>query len=523
MFLRRIACSWVALGLVASLASGAEAEGQGKQGTVVIVRAFDAVTKAQLPRIQTALADPVTHKMLAHSESGVLRLSALPGTASRLFVYLRGYDLVERELAQGVVRADVILRPIQRPCVLVVSGPGMEKETFRLSVVGDMGRRNASGWPRDLIADSFDLDFKGPRVSLPVARGLHFTTMVQVGSGVVWPIGLRLRPGRTHQLHYRTPWTVRLRPSGVRNVLARDAFEFVPDRMWQPREMSRDRVDAWRWMLNGPMWLSQLFPPAGDSMAVTPRVAFHLWIDHGGVPIYRHLAPPSPAEPAQPAQPANPGDCAESVLDLRPPYRAVAIVERPLLDGNPIPGGTLLASGRLDLQALAMIWDQRERLPGFTFRAPGRAAAWPQLRLADAAWLTLWHPDLGLAHMAWPQETKRAPGRSRPLNAKTYRARLRVTAAAGGLFSGSLYFYPVWSGAGAVSTVPPAGILLHRFGPTVRLIYRGLRPGRYGIECKVRFLENARAGGADSALKRRHGEFLVTAGGGEAAFILAAE
>jgi len=502
------------LGLIASLASGGDRD--AARESTFTVRAFDAVTGARLQGLRTALADPAGHTVLARSRSGVLHPPGSLRVATRLFAFARGYHLATRDLASGSVRADVLLEPVTNPALLVLTGPGVERETFKVSVVADMGL--GGEWPWNLVRDHYVFHHKGPRIPIAVSRGLEYSIVTTGQAGVVWPLNVGLLPGGTQRLHYEAPWIVRLRPHGLRELLGRARFEFLPDRTWRPVGISGARVDAWRWILNGPAWLSRVFPPASDTLDVTPRVAFHLWINDRGVPIYRYLAPPAS------------GNSDDSVLDLRPPYRLVPIRRRPLLDGKPIPKGTLLASGKLDLRALADLEAIRQRIPACVFRAPDRTSPWPAPRLPDADWLTLWHPDLGLAHTAWTEATKTAAvGRAKPLACKTYPGLLHITAPAGTRITGTLYFFPVWHGAGGVSTTPPAGILRRRFKSARILTYRGLQPGRYGIECRVRFEKDPQAvagaradeGKGRQAMKRRRGEFTVPSDGKETTFVLA--
>jgi hypothetical protein len=361
-----------------------------------------------------------------------------------LCVYRRGYDLARIALGEPTGPVTVPLTRAADACTLEVEGAGCGL-LVRVSVtVPGAGRRGP-------LRDYYECASDGSRIRLALSRGTVAGLLVLPHRGVAWPIAFRAKPGAVHSLRYEPPRELPVLASGE---LAQESLEFLPDRLWVP-DAEPDRVDAWRWHLNRARWIEL----CGETLSISPDVPFHCFTAVEGRPVYRYVTREAPA------------------LDLRDPDSPATVAARPWVDGAPAPEGSLLAPGRLDACAVAALWQLRRSLPGCCLRLGPGSARWPRPMLPAAAWLTLWHPDLGLAHLRWERE-RRPAGRTRP-------GVLLVLPPPGWGVSGRVAVYPVWKGAGRVRTVPPVGLLGKRFEGGRRLRFPGLPPGRYGLEIDV--------------------------------------
>jgi hypothetical protein len=230
------------------------------------------------------------------------------------------------------------------------------------------------------------------------------------------------------------------------------------DLLWEP-PFQRARVDAWRSTAafrSG--WLGKAFREAGEFLPVLPDAPFHLFAQLDDRPVYRYVSR------------------RDEVLDLRRPFRSKVVAQRPVCDGRPVPPGTVLAPGRLDRFAVSQLASQSSWSVRFFHRTTdGDAAEWQAIHLPPSEWLTVWHPDHGLAHMAW-REGETPTGR-------TYPGRLTVAAPEGFVAAGYVLAHPTWRG---VSYHTPITARLKRhFEDRRSIVFRGMRPARYGLHVQV--------------------------------------
>jgi hypothetical protein len=363
-----------------------------------------------------------------------------------LCVYRRGYDLARVAPGEPADAVTVPLTPAADVCTLEVEGvEGGFAARVSVSVPG-AGRRGA-------LRDYYERSTDGSRLRVQLSRGTAANLLVLPRRGIAWPITFLARPGAVHSLRYEPPRELALRFEGDRPP---DRIEFLPDRLWFPGA-DPERIDAWRWHLNRARWVE----PRGASAYVSPDVPFHCFAIVGGRPVYRHVTRESKG------------------LDLRGAKPPAAVAARPWLDGAPAPEGSLMAPGRLDACAVAALRELRRSLPGCCHRLGPPSERWRRPVLPSADELTVWHPEMGLAHLS------RRPGR-RP-EGRTLPGVLIVLPPQGWEAEGRVAVYPVWKGAGRVRTVPPVALLGRRFDGRRRLRFAGLPPGRrYGLELDVR-------------------------------------
>ncbi len=110
-----------------------------------------------------------------------------------------------------------------------------------------------------------------------------------------------------------------------------------------------------------------------------------------------------------------------------------------------------------------------------------------------ADWLTVWHPQTGLAHLPW----KRG---ERPTGQR-YRGGLIIRAPKGWVMDGKVYAFSGWQGTGRVNTTPPLQNLGRALENVSILRYAGLPPGWYTFLFELELLDPAT--GRRHVVKRR--------------------
>jgi hypothetical protein len=208
-----------------------------------------------------------------------------------------------------------------------------------------------------------------------------------------------------------------------------------------------------------------VFRTAGETMPVLPDAPFHFFANLDGRPVYRYVSR------------------SDDVLDLRRPFLSKVVARRPLVNGQPVPTGTVLAPGRLDLYTVLEVWNQRLNVKCCYRTSRADEDEWPEVRLPPSEWLTIWHEDHGLAHVAWRQGC--TP------KGRTYPGRLTVTAPEGFSATGYVSAYPTWKGTGEWRLAPVEEYLRRRFEGRRRVRFPGLRPAHYGLDLHVRLTEAA--------------------------------
>ena len=261
------------------------------------------------------------------------------------------------------------------------------------------------------ILDDYEVVTRGSGLVIPMPRGMTVSPLVTPEKGILWPMFVPAPRGRPHVVRYDPPREVAvLLPEGRApgDVLSIECFE---DHSWTP-EVDPLRIDAWRGSFRA-RWV-----PDGRVLDVVPPVPFHCLVQFRECFVYRYVAEK------------------DASIDLRKPFGSKRVHGRPLVDGSPVPEGTVLLPGRIDLATLEILADPG--MPYRVHRAGSPAEPWADVCLPAADWLTAWHPKSGLAHLEW-RDLQAPEGR-------TYPGVILVTAPPGFAVEGTVSAYPVWKG-----------------------------------------------------------------------------
>lgn len=375
-----------------------------------------------------------------------------------LLVYCRGYDLGRVALEPAASAVTIRLRRARTCTVRVPAG-----NHAAVPVTVAMEMRACKPSP---LRDRYEAVLEaGGRLEVAVPAGVRSFVVVKEGPHYcAWPRAFWLEAGREYAIHIELPRRLRLRRDANLPPVRAGGVVFLADLLWTPR-CDPARIDAWRSATIEGGWLSNEFRAAGDTMRVLPDVPFHFFAVLDDAPVYRYV---------------RRGD---DVLDLRRPFETKTLARRPVVDGRPVPAGTVLAPGRLDMYAVLELWDRRltARCCYRTERAD--EDAWPEVRLPPSSWLTIWHEDFGLAHAAWR--------RSCTPKGRTYPGRFTVTVPEGCTAAGYVATYPTWKGTGEWCFTPVEKHLRRRFEGRRSVCFPGLRPGPYAFDLDVTLTRTA--------------------------------
>ena len=409
---------------------------------LLTVRAVDAGTGVTLDRVRCGLVDGKrTYARFEGRYAGPRR----PREGDILFVHRSGYDLARLVLAE----ARNLRVPLERCRSSVeIRVAGAPKEfAYRLDIMFRPEGRYRDPPVEEALAQTVSR----PLLRLPIPRGMVAHCMATAPRGsILWPVHFAVRPAKNQVLRYD--------PARVLRVLSDPgstpgAATYLADRLWRPK-VHPLRVDAWRWAMIRPWWLTEGFNRDETVLRLLPDVPFHVFARRGKLPFYRHVGP---------------GD---ATLDLRGPVQLKSVPSRPVINGAPAPEGTWLGPGRLDSFTLLYAASERQ-LRGCAVRLGPAGAPWTPLSLPENAWLTAWHPRLGLSHLRW--RAKQTPAGS------TYPGVLDLRFP-DGVATGWIVLFRTWGGSGRVRTgVPP---LARRVVDKVdQLRFPGLMPGApYGMD-----------------------------------------
>jgi hypothetical protein len=425
---------------------------------ILSVRVLDQETGQVIPDPKCALVDPSRRIVRASFEGLVYRGGVMPRAGDALFVYRRGYDLARLALEPGERSVTARLR---RARTCAVRSPPGDYEPIRVAV-----SLQKHGWERPPIQDTYRTELPaGGRLEVPVAAGLQ-PFVVMVGDEEVhcaWPKAFWIRAGGEYDVNVESPRRLEVRRDGKLPPIRITGVAIFPDLLWNP-PFEPDRIDAWRSATFVPGWLTREFQAGGESMRVLPDAPSHLFARLDRQPVYRYVSRKG------------------KVLDLRRPFGTKLVARRPLVDGCPVPAGTVLAPGRLDMYTVMELWNQRSvRCCYRTERADEEA--WPEVSLPPSKWLTIWHEDLGLAHAAWRRGC--AP------KGRLYPGQFTVTVPEGFSATGYVAAYPTWKGAGEWKFTAVASHLRRRLEGRRSVRFPGLRPGHYGYDLEATLTEAA--------------------------------
>lgn len=458
---QRRACAAFTIGwLLLFAATALPGEGDSREGPggtpVLRIDARDAESGQPLTGLICALVQPPDEDAYAQFEGSSYAGRRRPLSGDVLLVYRRGYDLARVVLTGGETGVAVRLTSASHSGAFVIKGEGADALLARRGLVLRILLKSTLRRRPGAVRDSYLLRPEVKRIAVNWGEGMHLTPMAEADEGILWPLMRGPDPGEEVVLHYDRGRLLSVVRDPARSRTA-PFVECFPDLLWTPTAPP-EQVNAWRWYLNGPGWLRESFARNDPAVRLVPDVSFHLFLLSEGEWIYRH-APAGSEE-----------------LDLRNPFALRPISARPRLDGKPIRSGTVLAPGRLDLYTASAVAERGRMAAGLTFEVP-TDGEWPEISLPTAAWLTAWHPEEGLAHLAWKPDGT-AEG-------SAYRGLVVISAPAGWTGSGYVSMYPVWKGAGGLQTTPPDKELRRTLEGGRSVGFRGVAPGRYAANIRV--------------------------------------
>ena len=426
---------------------------------ILSVRVLDQETGREISDPQCALVDPVRRVVRATFAGAVYRGNVAPRAGDALLVYGRGYDLARLVLEPGARTATVRLRRARTCEVRVVSGA---YPSLPVAVSVQM----PSAWKPSPIQEVYRTTFPADgRLEVAVPAGLQpFVVVEPDADDCVWPRAFWVQAGGTYGVNVEAPRLLEVRRDGNLPRFRTWGVEIYADLIWTP-PLEPARIDAWRSTVYSGGWLGMVFRRAGETMPVLPDAPFHFFASLDGQPVYRYVSR------------------TDDVLDLRRPFTSKVVARRPLVNGQPAPAGTLLAPGRLDLYTVMDVWNHRLIVECCYRTARADEDEWPEVRLPPSEWLTIWHEDHGLAHVAWRQGC--TP------KGRTYPGRLTVTAPEGFSATGYVSAYPTWKGSGEWHLAPVEKYLRRQFEGRRWVRFPGLRPAHYGLDIHVRLTEAA--------------------------------
>jgi len=348
-----------------------------------------------------------------------------PKPGDRLFVFVLGYDLAEVVVGDQSLLV-VELSPAAIESTLGPVTPEVEGRKMKAEVRYGLF---LSGQKRPVIDVSAPLGNLTKPVTFFMPRGMRARTFVEHEDKkvFVWPVFANVEPGATQPVVVERFRQVRLVPdeksadAGLiswRCLLTPD-YSITPDS--DPR-----RLDSLTW------WFVSGAPraytdPSGIGLRAehVPDIRYHCFSFAGNRASHRIIQPTETTV----------------TVNLQSPLKAIS--GRPLVNGEPVPDGTILASGRLDIGALSWIFSHRQGRRYFSYEVPAESSAsWSRVCIAATDTLTLFSPSFGIAYSEWRSgEVPR--GVSEP-------GTIVLDPPKGATVSGEAWAWPAWRGRGGV-------------------------------------------------------------------------
>lgn len=434
------------------LAAGSAAQA----GDRFSVQAVDAETGESLKGVRWGLQDPKTKQVYGrydgdrYTELGAERPTRSIAPGDILWTYVHGYDPYRKRLQDA--RPVTIQLTRARTCTFRLQGAG--KEQARLSVGTNVyvwadsreGRRSGA------IRGYVQREVTGEQFEVPAPRGMALSNYFDGRSGIVWPGNRWSEAGKTIILNYEAA-----RPIDVLSNAGWWTAVCEPDFLWTP-EGDPERIDAIRQAVNHASWLVGGGTEHLRRINVSPDVPFHFFAVIDRKPVYRYVTR------------------GMKQLDLRMIEEPLLLLDRPHVDGRPVPEGTIVVPGKLDPLAATLATTVEIHQ---TLSSP--STLWVPVPVAESDWLTVFHRDIGVCHIRWHKD-RRPSG-------KSYPGQLRVVVPEEGEAKGSVSVFPTWKGTGRARSMPHDLRLRQKIDGKRELRFPSLPPGWYTIDARVKLTD----------------------------------
>lgn len=387
------------------------------------------------------------------------RPADVPPNATTLLVHARDAHLAEVPVADAVAGATVRASAPQATATVRVEGPAAAGFDLRVRRVVAWDRFAAGSATGAVALDAFNRSVQSAipggapaELRVPIPDGLETSVVAQPTGILAWPLWQVLRSGGTHTLRTEPLRSVRVR--GLAPVPAGTpvAALVIPDRLRTP-DGPAARVEALD-VLVGSIACGGAVLRSGEVLFErVPPVVCHVHLRVGRTPYWATWDGTSD-ELAVAAEPA-----------------LLRVTQPPLLGGRPLPEGGIIAPGRRDVVAVAALTRPTASAVAGTFhrRGPG---AWVPVELPAAPEYTLWHPQVGVAHVT--------PGADGSLVGTPCAGRIRFRSSDGGALRGSVIVWPCWPGEGVSYTRPPEAGPARTLDPSG--VVGGLPAGTYRVD-----------------------------------------
>ncbi len=419
------------------------------------------------PGVRVCVVDEAARTVVARGDGGRLTASRRLRAGDVMRVWAPGYDVATRTLTDDGWPSDVTLvRTAGAQQVRLVDGvTGVPLEADVTVVRATAGRwtglvtGGGGGASPEFAVEEVHVPRDGAAIAVP--------------DGVVTTV----RAGRTGCFAY--PWFLTCRPGGdaavrverLRSIRLRRDGEDLPD----PREIDAvfvpDRSGAWS---GDPLRAASV--AALLDTAPPPSVVCRdgTCVLDGVPPVAGRIFATVRGSAAAVAVSAT-----DAAADLRSGVPVRVLAAEPSLGGCPLGEGGLVAPGRLDWTGAAALASLgRRRASGaFVVRGP----AWTGATLPADDWITLWHPDRGLAHVRWGPDGD-AGG---PIEGEPEPGLIEISADGDAPFAAWVIAWPVHAAAadaavgGGLVSRPSVRALRRECDGVTRFVLRGLPLGTW--------------------------------------------
>jgi hypothetical protein len=412
------------------------------------VRATEEETGEPVVIHAVFLQDGGTREYRGPVSGGTWSAREAPRAGDVLGIYARGYDLARVTLTGT---ENVVSVRLQRAAGRFVVGPvrpaecvGEVRAQATINLVYD-----ADGRKRALIRDACTLKFDPDgTAAVPVPEGLTVNVYIDTpGDGLVWPPAVRAVAGGRAPISVERPRRTEILLPGP-GYFGEPALssDLTANPGWPKHKV--DALTGWR------AKYEPIFVVKDEKLYLdAPDTGWHLFARWEGRRFYLRI-------PAR----------AEEVRIPPDPVKRVA--GRPVVDGEPVPDLSIVAPGWLDLDSIRGIGVRGHRAEGYSY-AIHQGSRWEDVTLPSAEWLTVWHPDKGIAWLEW-QEGIVPAGKWLP-------GRIEIRGEPGQRLTGTARIHPSWPAAGTVSVGSTFEPLERSFEDVEAIVLPGLPDGTYRV------------------------------------------